>query len=1073
MVHCFQLKSFPFFEKLCKEIFHSCINQLPPRCTPLVYDKPIQNPPEWVKRGTLSLWDNDFKCIRSSVYLREDGYLWESGGVFPQRMDLCDRWVVLPATPSTFLAQEVSLKSTKLMDIPESPKLPSGYQGFAIPDDSPLRPPQKEAVRKANAPLSFIWGPPGTGKTFTIVKAVEAILAADRDNKVLVTATADKAVQALVDGLLDLHLNRKLQQFKDDDPPQDVPHRRADFFSAKARVCVDKRERDHYLAVASSSRNHAQVLCANSLSVVAKALKNQLPFITHLIIDEASMMPMWMVSILVHFLVGEEPIKIVLVGDPNQLPCVIASEEVKEDHMGMNPYQYFGVGDIGLSTPENVVTFLDRTSRMPNQLARAVSSTFYDGALHPLRNPDDFNGLFRDPREQQVGYWNGGPTPWGGLIQQFNPTAPNPPKFPKNTSMDEACEVTKLAWLCQQKNRKCLILTPYNNQVYLINSWLKKNNITCAEATTIHKAQGQEADIVIWSVVANVTRRGASYFNRFDTPVARPLANVALSRAKQQVFIIGADPSQPTVVGRFLDNWEKAGQSVPSAPQPQAPVQQLTVQAEPQKVQPQAQVPQEPLEVVEQVEEQPISYHVQRCHYFSDWFDWNGLDDYILSELRRDSVCTQKKNDRWTEPRLTAWFSEDNVAYEYSRIRHESQGWPDWAEHLAEGIKGQYGDRYHKPNSVLVNVYRNGEDYVSMHKDDEPLFDNNQPIASVSLGTPRAFAIGTSRTRVDHTMDLEDKSLLLMLPGFQDRYWHSVPRQPDVQHARVNLTFRYVKPQKKPLESPENTGSEVPQYVGAYAGIGARKTPQDILDYMGEQARILQSKGLILRTGDAQGADKAFRDAAEHKLVYTPNQHIEQWARDEVSSVCDTEYVQMKDHTRNLLARNMYQLFGSGTSKNAKQPSKFVLYWSLPSPEWGTGFHNDNYHNCSGGTRYAVRAACKAGVPTFNLYNQMKHWETYRDNDFDALTALSIVDERRATDTDSEVSADPAPTDNTPEVINQPEVPTPTGTSGELDPKFKEWLESTGRIDKYLDGPGYRKDHMKRVYKLILEKTNK
>lgn len=184
-------------------------------------------------------------------------------------------------------------------------------------------------------------------------------------------------------------------------------------------------------------------------------------------------------------------------------------------------------------------------------------------------------------------------------------------------------------------------------------------------------------------------------------------------------------------------------------------------------------------------------------------------------------------------------------------------------------------------------------------------------------------------------------------------------------------------------------------YIGAYAGIGARKTPPDIQDYMRDQARTLQDKGLILRTGDADGADKAFRDATEHKLVYTPAQHIEQWARHEVSLVCDTEYRQMNPYTQNLLARNMYQLFGSGAHKDARQPSMFVLYWSLPSPQWGTGFHNNNYYNCSGGTRYAVRAACNAGIPTFNLYNQRQHWETYRDSDFDLLSALSVVDERK------------------------------------------------------------------------------
>lgn len=1049
MMHCFQTKSFPFFEKLCKEIFHSCMNQLPPRCAPLAYDQTIHNPPGWVRKGDLSLWNRDFECIRSSVYLREDGYLWESGGVSPNRMDPEPNWVVLPATPSTFLARAESLKETKLIDVPESPKLPLGYQGLIVSDDSPLRPAQREAVRKADAPLSFIWGPPGTGKTFTIVKAVEAILAADRDNKVFVTATADKAVQAVVDGLLGLHLDRRLQQFKDDVAPEDVPHRKVDFFSAKARGCEDKKTRDHYLALASNLRSRAQVLCANSLSVAAKALRQQLPFITHLIIDEASMMPMWMVSILVHFLLGKESLKIVLVGDPKQLPCVISSEEVKKDQMGMNPYQYFGVGNANLSTPENVVTFLDLTSRMPSRLTRAVSSTFYGGALQPLRNPADFNGLFGDPREQQVGYWNGGATPWAQLIGQFDPIAPKPPKYNKNTSMDEACEVTKLAWLCQQKNRKCLILTPYNNQVYLINSWLTKNNVTCAQATTVHKAQGQEADIVIWSVVADMASRGASYFNRLNNPIARSLANVALSRAKHQVFIIGADPSQPTVAGEFLANWESAAQGVPSVSQPQALVEQQVVQAKPQQVAPQVQVAQESPRTVEQVEEpEPISAYVKRCHYFGDWFDWNGLDDHILSELQQNGVCTQKKNDRWTEPRLTAWFSEDNVAYEYSGIRHESQGWPDWVERLAQGIKGQYGDRYHKPNSVLVNVYRNGGDYVSMHKDDEPLFDENQPIASVSLGATRAFCIGTDRTIVDHTIDLEDKSLLLMLPGFQNKYWHGVPRQPDVEYARVNLTFRYVKPQEK--QPAPTTLQSQPKMIT----FSKTKEPYGEFGNMASGYSIKVQDGPVWPSSEHLYQACKFQDESirqqilAEKNAYLMKKDIARPNQDKVRADWD----QIKDSVMQWCVSLKLVQNSSVLQTLRDTGDAIILEYSTKDHYWGASKVNNEWQG----------------------QNKLGELLVYLRNNRDALTSIASQRPHPAyCDVASEAPTNPAPTENTLEVISQPEVPAPTDTSGELDPKFKEWLESTGRIDKYLDGPGYRKDHMKRVYKLILKKNNK
>lgn len=367
--------------------------------------------------------------------------------------------------------------------------------------------------------------------------------------------------------------------------------------------------------------------------------------------------------------------------------------------------------------------------------------------------------------------------------------------------------------------------------------------------------------------------------------------------------------------------------------------------------------------------------------YINNWVNDDNLVGYIWQRLQEPSSgVSQKTNGRWTEPRLTTWFSEAGVSYTYSGIEQPSFGWPDWVEYLAERLSHFQQGRYKKPNSLLVNVYRHGNDFCSPHKDDETIFDPSQPIFSISLGGTRLLTVGSSRDKVEFTCTLTNGSLLIMLPGFQEKYFHGIPKDPGNSQARINLTFRYVKPDESPKDVISEGNSIA--YIGAYAGIGARKTPPEILPYMADQARILQDKGLILRTGDAQGADKAFRDAVQHKEVYTPDQPIEQWAHQEVSVVCDIEYDRMRNSTRNLLARNMYQVFGDGAHKHTKQPSMFVLYWSLPSPEWDADSHYNNYYNCSGGTRYAVRAACNAGIPTFNLYNQMQQWEAYRDNGF-------------------------------------------------------------------------------------------
>lgn len=186
---------------------------------------------------------------------------------------------------------------------------------------------------------------------------------------------------------------------------------------------------------------------------------------------------------------------------------------------------------------------------------------------------------------------------------------------------------------------------------------------------------------------------------------------------------------------------------------------------------------------------------------------------------------------------------------------------------------------------------------------------------------------------------------------------------------------------------------KIHHWKAAYTGIGARNTPRGVLQYMYEQARMLESMGMFLRTGDAKGADEAFRAGAQHKLVYGAEQHIHDWAYHKAQALCPVDFTELKPYVQHLLARNMYQVFGNGASQDAKPKSLFVLYWSLPAPEFSKGWNNNNYYNCSGGTSYAVRAACDASIPTFNLYNQKKQWETYRDGGFNRLDSLAVTND--------------------------------------------------------------------------------
>ena len=50
-----------------------------------------------------------------------------------------------------------------------------------------------------------------------------------------------------------------------------------------------------------------------------------------------------------------------------------------------------------------------------------------------------------------------------------------------------------------------------------------------------------------------------------------------------------------------------------------------------------------------------------------------------------------------------------------------------------------------------------------------------------------------------------------------------------------------------------------------YAGIGSRETPQEFLEFFVKLARFLYSKGYTLRSGGADGSDKAFEIGAKNK----------------------------------------------------------------------------------------------------------------------------------------------------------------------------------------------------------------
>lgn len=140
-------------------------------------------------------------------------------------------------------------------------------------------------------------------------------------------------------------------------------------------------------------------------------------------------------------------------------------------------------------------------------------------------------------------------------------------------------------------------------------------------------------------------------------------------------------------------------------------------------------------------------------------------------------------------PRRLAWFGD--VEYAYSGLRHPARAMPGPLRSLADRIEAWcQGQGYPAAfNSLLLNFYRDGNDSIGMHSDDETQLGSQPTIASVSLGAPRTFVFRHKETMLKLQEPLIGGSLLIMKGRTQDDWLHGIPKEPSAG-ARVNLTFR-------------------------------------------------------------------------------------------------------------------------------------------------------------------------------------------------------------------------------------------------------------------------------------------
>ncbi|NXG48164.1 ALKB2 demethylase, partial [Psilopogon haemacephalus] len=154
---------------------------------------------------------------------------------------------------------------------------------------------------------------------------------------------------------------------------------------------------------------------------------------------------------------------------------------------------------------------------------------------------------------------------------------------------------------------------------------------------------------------------------------------------------------------------------------------------------------------------------------------------------------------KWHDiPRKQVTYGDPELTYTYSGVTFSPKPWIPLLERIRDRVTLDTG---HTFNFVLINRYKDGEDHIGEHRDDERELVPRSPIASVSFGACRDFVFrhcasrGKKATRHIEPIKLQlaHGSLLLMKYPTNVYWYHSLPARKRVLAPRINLTFRQVR----------------------------------------------------------------------------------------------------------------------------------------------------------------------------------------------------------------------------------------------------------------------------------------
>lgn len=171
------------------------------------------------------------------------------------------------------------------------------------------------------------------------------------------------------------------------------------------------------------------------------------------------------------------------------------------------------------------------------------------------------------------------------------------------------------------------------------------------------------------------------------------------------------------------------------------------------------------------------------------------VSDMYFEALKRETDWQQDKirvfGKTYLQPRLTALYGTSGKSYSYSNITMHPKPFTKLLENIKLEVETE---AQYKFSSVLLNLYRNGNDSNGWHADNEKELGKHPIIASLSLGAERWFHFKHRTLKQEkYKICLAHGSLLIMKGKMQEQWLHQIPKTKQIVGERINLTFRYIQ----------------------------------------------------------------------------------------------------------------------------------------------------------------------------------------------------------------------------------------------------------------------------------------